>query len=116
MGTLRDGVGRRIRQLRKAAGLTQERLAGRANMDPKYLGSVERGEKSMSLEMIERIVRTLKVEPYEPFLFSLKDPRQQRKVDDDVLINMIRHAEPSARPFLVDLLQTALRWMHAKGK
>jgi len=44
-----------------ARGLTQETLAGRANLHRTYVGSVERGERNISLVNVERLARALKL-------------------------------------------------------
>jgi transcriptional regulator with XRE-family HTH domain len=53
----------RIRQLRLAKGISQEALADEAGVHRTYMGSVERGERNISLENIVRIARALKVAP-----------------------------------------------------
>lgn len=116
MGALRQGLGRRLQQIRKAAGLTQEQLARHADLDAKYLGSIERGEKSVSLEVLERLVVALKVEPYEPFLFSLKTRKPADKADEEALLNLVRHSDKSARPMLIHLSETVLRWIDSRKK
>lgn len=114
MGALQDGLGRRLQQLRKNARLTQEQLAGAANIDPKYLGSVERGEKSPSLEVLERLILALKVEPYEPFLFSLGRRKAIERSGDDALLALIRNSDPSAKILVMHLAESVLNW--AQGK
>jgi transcriptional regulator with XRE-family HTH domain len=59
MGTLRKNLGQRLKQLRKAAKLTQEELAAKAGMVYKYLGSVERGERNITLRNLVRLARAL---------------------------------------------------------
>jgi len=39
--------------------MTQERLAERADLNYKYLGEVERGEKTISVEALARIAQAL---------------------------------------------------------
>jgi transcriptional regulator with XRE-family HTH domain len=53
-------IGASIRHYRKLAGFTQERLAERVELNPKYLGEVERGEKIISIEALMRIARATK--------------------------------------------------------
>lgn len=54
-------LGEAIRTFRKKANLTQERLAERADLNYKYLGEVERGEKTISVEALARIAQALSV-------------------------------------------------------
>lgn len=55
--------GDRLRSLRQSAGLSQEELASRAQLDRSYIGGVERGERNVSLVNIHKIARALKVKP-----------------------------------------------------
>jgi transcriptional regulator with XRE-family HTH domain len=52
-------IGEAIRLHRKEAGLTQEKLAERADLNPKYLGEIERGEKIISIEALLRIAKAV---------------------------------------------------------
>lgn len=56
----RNIIGEAIRLRRKQAKLTQEQLAELVNLNPKYLGEVERGEKIISIEALLRIAKVLK--------------------------------------------------------
>ena len=60
-------IGGAIRGFRKDAALTQEDLAERAELNPKYLGEIERGEKIISIEALMRIAKAVKI-PVREFL------------------------------------------------
>ena len=51
--------GLRMRERREMAGLSQEGLALRADLHRTYIGSVERGERNISLLNIHRLARAL---------------------------------------------------------
>jgi transcriptional regulator with XRE-family HTH domain len=51
--------GEAIRSHRKEAGFMQEKLAERVNLNPKYLGEIERGEKIVSIEALLRIAKAV---------------------------------------------------------
>ena len=55
-------LGKRIRELRKKKGLTQEELGARAGISYKYLGSIERGLENPSFRHLTKIARALGVE------------------------------------------------------
>lgn len=57
----RAAFGQRVRALRKAAGLTQEALAGAAGMDRAFLVEIEAGRRNPSLDTIHRLADTLGV-------------------------------------------------------
>jgi transcriptional regulator with XRE-family HTH domain len=52
-------LGRRIRDRRKALGLSQEELAAFADVDRSYMGGVERGERNISFTRLCDIARAL---------------------------------------------------------
>jgi transcriptional regulator with XRE-family HTH domain len=54
-------IGGAIRHFREQAGLTQEKLAEKVDLNWKYIGEVERGEKIISIEALLRIAKVVKV-------------------------------------------------------
>ena len=52
-------VGRNVRTLRVAKGMTQERLAFAADLDLTYVGGIERGRRNPSLLVMARIAKAL---------------------------------------------------------
>ncbi len=53
--------GKRIAVLRTAAGITQEELAFRCHLDRTYIGTIERGEKSATINTIDKLAKGLGV-------------------------------------------------------
>ncbi len=58
----RVALGLRIKELRKARSLSQEALAEKMEVHPKYLGSVERGEQNPTMEFLEKTALALRVD------------------------------------------------------
>jgi DNA-binding XRE family transcriptional regulator len=56
-------LGRNVRRLRIAAGLTQTALAKRSGMNRAYLSRLEGGRRNPTLATLERLAKTLKVTP-----------------------------------------------------
>jgi transcriptional regulator with XRE-family HTH domain len=50
-----------MRQLRKTAGFSQDRLGRASDLSGKFIGEVERGEKSISLDNLAHLARALRV-------------------------------------------------------
>jgi ribosome-binding protein aMBF1 (putative translation factor) len=63
-------LGQRIRELRLAIGLSQEKLAFECELDRTYVGSVERGERNISVINLRKISVALNVTL--PELLSIK--------------------------------------------
>ena len=53
--------GQRVRSERAKLGLSQEGLASRAGVHRTYIGMIERAEKNITLENIEKIAKALKI-------------------------------------------------------
>jgi transcriptional regulator with XRE-family HTH domain len=62
--------GKRVRQLRKEKGVSQEAFAHENKIDRSYFGSIERGERNVSLENICLIAEGLGVPPAELLRFD----------------------------------------------
>ncbi|MBL4807752.1 MAG: helix-turn-helix transcriptional regulator [Rhodobacteraceae bacterium] len=56
-----DDFGKRLRELRKHNGFSQEGFALQVDLDRTYIGGIERGERNPGLKVILRIAQTLNV-------------------------------------------------------
>jgi transcriptional regulator with XRE-family HTH domain len=57
----RKALAQAIRHYRKQAKMTQEQLAEAADLNPKYIGEVERRRQNISIDALVRIAKALKV-------------------------------------------------------
>jgi transcriptional regulator with XRE-family HTH domain len=57
--------GKRIRQVRKGKGVTQEALANSAGIDRAYMSGIELGRHNPGILHVYKIARALKVSPKE---------------------------------------------------
>jgi transcriptional regulator with XRE-family HTH domain len=62
-GDLQRVVGRNLRAYRRARGLSQEAFADVLEVHRTYMGGIERGERNLTLQSVERIAKRLQVEP-----------------------------------------------------
>jgi transcriptional regulator with XRE-family HTH domain len=51
--------GKRLRQLRKEVGLSQEKLAFKSGLHRTYVGAIERGEQSVSVDNVQKLAKAL---------------------------------------------------------
>jgi transcriptional regulator with XRE-family HTH domain len=56
---VRERVAANLKRLRKAVGLSQEELAGRANVNRNYMGKLERRENSATTDMLAKLAEVL---------------------------------------------------------
>jgi len=56
---VRERVASNLRRLRKAKGLSQEELAGRADVNRNYIGKLERKENSPTADMLGKLAEVL---------------------------------------------------------
>lgn len=67
MHTIRHRLGKKIRQIRESKKLSQELLAEHSGLHRTYIGSVERGERNLSIDAINKIATALEVNLEELF-------------------------------------------------
>ncbi len=92
MSKIAELLGERIRLLRNQRGLSQEGLAYKASINTSYMGQVERGEKSPTIDTLEKIALALDVTLEELFRFN-----QQREQVDYTIMDKISF-QLSGRP------------------
>lgn len=56
-----EKIGLRIKELRTTLGLSQEKLALKAEIDRTYLAGVEQGKRNPSIKSLEKIIDALEV-------------------------------------------------------
>ena len=54
--------GKRVRDVRKKKGISQEKLAELSNIDRSYMGNIERGENNITLKKVYEICDALDIE------------------------------------------------------
>ena len=70
-------TGKRIQQLRKTKGLTQEQFAVKLNISDRYLGKIERGEGTASIDLLVEVAISLNTTLDFLILGVLDTPRER---------------------------------------
>jgi len=104
---LKKSFGERLKSLRKTRKLTQEELGRSVGVDYKHIGAIERGIRSPSFDVIERIAKALKIDHFQLFLpIDAKEIDVQTAVSD-ALSEMTATQRADIRRMLRDLLRVA---------
>jgi len=91
MVDIREILAANIKENRRKKGLTQEKLAEKANMSLHYLAILELARKFPSGEMLERLAKALEIEPYEFFTIA-PSPQDELEQLRREIINDIKNA------------------------
>lgn len=100
---VRQQVGQRLRHLRRVRGYTQEQLAERIDISPKYLSSIERGVENPTLDLLGRLAQGLQVELYE--LFQVTPAAGQPDRLRQRLVELVAEIRLEELPRLVRVLE-----------
>lgn len=60
--------GTNLRKYRIASGLSQEKLAEKCGLHRTYISTVERFQRNISIENVERIADALEIDAYKLFI------------------------------------------------
>ena len=84
-----------MKNRRKQAGLTQEKLAELCNTDPCYIRQIENGRRFPSVTYIERIASALNIAPYRLFY-------DETNTEDEELANIYREQKQKIKTMLIE--------------
>ncbi len=83
MGNNRKKFGNKIRHYRTEQGLTQWKLADKADLHYTYVGAIERGEKNITLENIHKIANALNIKISD--LFDPEEIKSEKMTPEQIL-------------------------------
>lgn len=112
--------GKRVRELRKASGTSQETLANKHGFARSYMSKIERGQANVALDGIQRLAEALGVEPKALFEAptTATTPRTKR-AKTGILVPFAKDGtcfnpslrQPRAGTFVVDKKSARKRFM-----
>ncbi len=94
-------VGKRVKQYRENAGLTQNALATRAGVAPSYIPDIEKGKKCPTVQTLGYICFGLGITLAEFF----RESDEQKKLNDTIQ-NLTARLSPKQQTMLLDFLKT----------
>ncbi|MBQ4062286.1 MAG: helix-turn-helix transcriptional regulator [Christensenellaceae bacterium] len=104
-------IGKNIKKYRLQNGLHQESLAEKAGLSANYIGMVERGERSLSLESFVIIANSLGVSA-DMLLFDVLD--KGYAVKNSLLSEKLENLSEDDRKKIYDVIETMIA--HSKHK
>lgn len=108
-------LGLRVREVRKAKGLSQSELAERASLSLNFVGLVERGVTSPSLTTLSRIARSLGVSVSDLFLTAEAIQRSSRNHELlQRLIILLRRRKTADVQLILDLASRIIEHMDSR--
>lgn len=100
-------LGRRIKQIRKRQGLTQEMLAEQAGISAQYVSNIERGKENPTLDLLLRLADALKIPLGE--LCDFQADEVNRKKIMGAIREMLERADPDRLRVALKVLTAVLR-------
>lgn len=106
MRDLARKLGARIKEVRRSRRLSQERLAEKAQISPRYLSRLEVGQQTPSLETLGRLADELGLELWELFDFGHHGrPKELR----GLVHKMLRESDEAKLRLAVKVFRAILR-------
>ena len=92
------GIGQRLLNYRKAAGLTQEELAEAAGLSPRAYAVIERGSVSARLDSLLKICAALRISPNDILTEASPDAERLReKLIEKIKTGSAKELEPALK-------------------
>ncbi len=108
--------GGRIKELRTARGLSQERLALSAGITPAYLGLLERGKRNATIVIIERICSAMNLSLAEFFSTACIE-KENDKIGNQIICQMVGLSEEE-KLLILQIVKSAIdiHQLHMRDK
>lgn len=107
MQNIKEVVGARVRELRKEKGMSQEELAHAANLHPTYIGKLERGERNMSIESLEKATQALGITLEQLFRYIKPIDHDEESMVMEQIINRLYGKSLKEKRTVLKLIDTA---------
>ena len=105
---IKRAVGKRIKTVRQRNGLTQDQLAEQVGLSPKYISGIERGVENPTMDILHRVAKGLRVEPYDLFLFG--ESEENEKTLRKGIDTMLREADGQKIRLYFDVMRKILEF------
>lgn len=107
MDTVQDIFGKKIKSIRRARDITQEKLADLSGLSLQYIGEIERGRRNPSLTSIQQLSKALDIPMAE--LFNLEEFRLSLDELRTILARQIESADEDGLRIFFSMAQVIFR-------
>lgn len=105
----KERVGIRIKELRTQKGISQEELAHLSGLYPSHLGQLERGEKSATIDSLDKVAIALGLDLNELFNFDSALERPENAVKEKINLYLVTMSEDEQEDIL-KMVKLMDRW------
>ena len=98
-------IGENIRTARKSKNLTIDTLSELVGISPSFLGTLERGESSLSIETLISVCKTLGVSSDSIILDQEPSPASAVADKKDTIMTLLNNATEDELSFLIDYVK-----------
>ena len=102
-----QALGKRIREERLKLHLTQEKLAEDIGVSNTYIGLIERGERSLSLDTLVRLANRLGI-TIDYLLQDSVDPKND--VYENIWRQLFNNASPDQQELIINVVKLLLNY------
>lgn len=110
MNSLPVILGDRIRNIRRERGLSQEELAHLSSLHSTYIGQIERGEKNITIESLEKVTNALNISLDELFRYIEPSYKDSDKFILNQIINKLQSKTLEQQKLLLKLIELLDEW------
>jgi len=103
----------RIRELRKAAGLTQTELGDLVGLHQTQIGNLENGSRNLTIEWARRIAKALSVTTAD--ILGEQDNPDRLSDEERALVQRYRTAEPAQQAMIQRVAEPMQPFRHDNG-
>lgn len=97
-----------IKDVRKSKGLTQEELAEKCDLHTSYLAGVERGERNITIQTLDKIAQGLEISPIDLLKFEQLNIDEQyfnKQEKLNVLLNIVNDFNENEISRIINIVQ-----------
>jgi len=108
---LLEQIGVKVKGFRNKKNLTQEDLAEKSGLHPTYIGSVERGERNLTVESLDKIAKGLGCDIRDLFerRKTKRYPTLQEKVAGEIM-QLLRRKDEKTLQLATQVVRDVVRW------